>query len=236
MPDVFGMVLLDAANCEEAIHEIERDDGYVDESVGKQYVAQFEDWPEGQRKAIASAKGRVLDIGCGAGRVSMYLQEHGHRVTGIDSSPGAIEASKRRGVEDVRLMDAANLDFSNEVFDTVIMFGNNFGILGDPDRVVGMLRRLHDITTPDAVILAESRNPLTTDNPVHLAYHQKNRDRGHPPGLVKIRLRYKGVTGNWWRLLLATPELMKSIAEKAGWNVAEILGDESIYVGVLKKA
>ncbi len=235
MADVFGMVLLDAADGKDAIHEIERDDGYVDESLGKQYVAEFKEWLEGQQEAVGMVKGRVLDIGCGAGRVSIYLQNQGHEVTGIDASPGAVKASRNRGVEDVRLMNAENLEFTEGVFDTAIMFGNNFGILGHPDRVVDMLRRLHDITSPEALILAESRNPLTTDNPVHLAYHEQNRDKGNPPGLVKIRLRYKGATGDWWQLLLATPALMKSIAERAGWRVSEILGDESIYVGVLEK-
>ncbi len=235
MPDLFGMVLRDAANGKDAIHEIERDDGLVTESSGKQYVAEIEDWPKGQREAIGMAKGRILDIGCGAGRVCLYLQEKGLDVTGIDISPGAVQTSRNRGVMDVHLMSAEKLKFPNKTFDTVIMFGNNFGILGEPEKVIRMLKDIHRITRNDAVILAESRNPLITDNPQHLKYHQWNRERGKPPGLAKIRLRYMGETGEWWSLLMATPDLMESIAEQASWTVTDILKEDSVYVGVLKK-
>ncbi|TFG07544.1 class I SAM-dependent methyltransferase [Candidatus Thorarchaeota archaeon] len=235
MADVFGKVMLDAADGKDALHQIERDDGYIDKSSGKQYVAEFEDWFKGQQEAIQLAKGRVLDIGCGAGRVSLYLQKKGHDVTAIDISPGAVQVSKNRGVLDARIMSADRLDFPDRTFDTVIMFGNNFGILGEPDNVMGMLEDLYRITTDGAIVLAESRNPLATDNPDHLRYHQQNRLEGKPPGLVRIRLRYSGETGKWWTLLLATPDLMRSIAERTGWNLTETLGEDWCYVGVLRK-
>src|SRR3954451_21215758 len=38
------------------------------------------------------AGGHVLDIGCGSGEpIARYLAKHGHRITGIDSSPEMIE-------------------------------------------------------------------------------------------------------------------------------------------------
>ncbi len=73
-------------------------------------------------------RGRVLDIGCGAGRVALHLQGRGHEVVGIDISPGAVRSSKGRGVKIVRQMSLETLDDRIGRFDTVIMFGNNFGL------------------------------------------------------------------------------------------------------------
>ncbi|MFW9887438.1 MAG: hypothetical protein ACFFER_04610, partial [Candidatus Thorarchaeota archaeon] len=65
MPDIFGMIMDDAAAGQEAKHEIERDDGYAHESFGSQYIASFSEWNESERLASAEVKGKILDIGCG---------------------------------------------------------------------------------------------------------------------------------------------------------------------------
>ena len=59
------------------------------------YFAEFKDWPKIQKQAIKFAKGKVLDIGAGAGRVSLYLQKQGFDVTAIDNSPLAIKVCKK---------------------------------------------------------------------------------------------------------------------------------------------
>ena len=55
---------------------VERDDGYIDVSGGPQmYFSEYRHWPPHQRRAMRYARGRVLDIGSGAGRHALYLQE-----------------------------------------------------------------------------------------------------------------------------------------------------------------
>ena len=68
------------------------------------------------------------------------------------------------------------------------------------------------------------------------------RAQGKPPGLVKLRNKYKGEVDDWWYLLLAGSELMSELAEKAGWCLDRIVGGptrrrklEAYNVGVLKK-
>ena len=236
MSDILGEIIKDAMNGLPAEHKTERDDGYITVRKGIRYLAPFEDWFEAEKLAIDYVRGRVLDIGCGAGRVALYLQEQGLDVVGIDISPGAVEAARSRGMENVHLMDAEKLEFPEDTFDTVILFGNNFGVLGEVPRIVEMLRRLSMITTKDAVILAASFDPIVTDDPEHLAYHESNRNQGKPLGLLKLRLNYKGRVGDWWNQLLAEPSLMTDIADQAGWRVDEFLsGPPHYYVGVLRK-
>ncbi len=235
MTDIFGMIMSDAASGEKAIHEIERDDGYAHESLGSQYTAPFSEWNECEKLASVEVKGKILDIGCGAGRAALHFQEKGHEVVGIDISQAAVDAARQRGVREVHLMSADELDFPEGTFDTVLLFGNNFGVLGEEERIVSMLKDLHRITKPDAVILAATRDAADTDNPKHLAYHETNRSHGIPIGMVKIRLKYKGYIGDWWTLRMVDEEEMSIIAERSGWQLVKTYGPRSLYVGVLKK-
>ncbi|PWI45108.1 transferase [Streptomyces sp. ICBB 8177] len=70
-------------------------------------------------------EGHVLDIGCGTGDNAVFLAGRGHRVTGVDGSPHAIERARRRAAEadvDVEFLvgDAARLDDVPHRFDTVL--------------------------------------------------------------------------------------------------------------------
>jgi SAM-dependent methyltransferase len=235
MPDIFGMIMSDAASGKEAKHEIERDDGYAHASQGSQYIAPFTEWAESERLASVEVKGKILDIGCGAGRVALYFQEKGHDVVGIDISQAAVDASHERGLKEVHLMSADNLEFPDSTFDTVLLFGNNFGVLGDEEKIISMLKDLHRITKPDGVILAQTRDVEDTDKPEHLAYHKKNRAKGNPIGLVKLRINYKGHIGDWWLLRMVNADEMSAMAEKAGWKLEKTYGPRNLYVGVLKK-
>src|SRR5512133_4324470 len=89
------------------------------------YLAPFRRWPPHHRAGMRYARGRVLDIGSGAGRVALHLQGRGQEVIAIDNSPGAIEAC-RRGVRDARLLSIDEVDGSLGLFDTIVMYGNNF--------------------------------------------------------------------------------------------------------------
>lgn len=235
MPDVFGQILLDAARGEEAVHTIERDDGRVEEYSGSQYVEPIEKWNNAEREAIVEVKGRVLDIGCGAGRVMSFLKKKGHEVIGIDISEDALKACRMQGQNNVRLMSAEELDFPNGYFDTAILYGANFGVLGKEERIIGMLKELHRVTRPDAAVLASSRDASATENPQHLTYHEHNRKRGLPIGQIRIRLSYKGLTEDWHWLRFASPNEMMEISAKAGWKLSKTYGPPQLFVGVLHK-
>ena len=83
---------------------VERDDGFVGlPGSTKSYFADFKDWPKWQRQGIKFAKGKILDVGCGAGRISSYLQKKDFDVTAIDNSPLAIKVCRRRGVKKAKV-------------------------------------------------------------------------------------------------------------------------------------
>ena len=236
--DAFGQENLAHLLHKESFEVIERDDGFVDFSQGaKLYFSRYRDWPRVERKAIKLAKGRVLDVGCGAGRVSLFLQERGFDVTGIDNSPAAIEVCRRRGLKKALNRPFEEVGkFEPNSFDTLVMFGNNFGLFGGYQKAKTLLKRLHRITSKDAVILAESRDPYDTKDPAHLAYHERNRERGRMGGQVRIRVRFRNYTGNWFDYLLASREEMNDIVRGTGWKVGRFIEPRGwLYVGVIEK-
>lgn len=238
--DPFGKAFMAYYRGEKASLLVRRDDGLVNEDTLEGYFMEYDDWPEIERWPLRWARGRVLDVGCGPGRHLLWLQEKGFAVTGIDVSPLAVEVARLRGARDCRVMDARALSFPLGSFETILMMGNNFGIAGGVGGTREMLRGFHRITTEEGLIISTSRDPLDTDNPRHLAYHERNRQRGRPPGLVTIRFEFRGEVGPWFDLLLATPEEMVEIAEPTGWRLKELYRDESgrwrgLYSAILVK-
>src|ERR1700689_3069356 len=155
--DAYGQQILAYLEGRSSYEIVERDDGLADLSGGAPtYFAEHKDWPRWQKRAIKFAKGRVLDVGAGAGRVSLYLQKRGYKVTAIDNSPLAIQVCRKRGVKDARVFSIREVGkFSPNTFDTVVMYGNNFGLFASRAGAKNLLKKLHARHTPNARILAE---------------------------------------------------------------------------------
>jgi len=218
---------------------IERDDGYFGISGGPpNYFAKYKDWPEHQKKAIKFAKGRVLDVGCGAGRVSLYLQKKGFDVTGIDNSPLAIRVCKKMGLKNAKILSISDADkLKPNSFDTIIMFGNNFGLFESFKKARLLLKKFYKITSPKVLILAESNDPYKTDNPMHLGYHKLNRERRRMSGQLRIRVRFERYVGDWFDYLLVSKKEMQEILKGTGWRIRKFINSKkSSYVAIIEKA
>ena len=227
MVDAFGQMLLDEADRE----IVERDDGFVSTAM-LVYFAPVRRWAAVERRALRWVRGRVLDVGVGAGRVALELQERGREVVAIDVSPGAVQVAQRRGVRDVRLLALEDVDESLGEFDTLVMFGNNFGLFGSRGKARRLLRQLRPFVRR---IVATSNDPFGTEDPVHLAYHERNRNRGRMPGQLRLRIRYRDLIGPWFEYLIVSPDEMAEIVEGTGWEIRHLIRDEdSVYVAVLE--
>jgi SAM-dependent methyltransferase len=208
---------------------IERDDGYLD-AVKPVYFRPVAHWPAVERRALRWVRGRVLDAGVGAGRVALELQSRGRSVVGIDVSPGALEVARGRGVRDVRQLALQDVDDSLGHFDTIAMFGNGFGLFGSPSQAKRLLRRLRPLADR---IVAASLDPATQD-PAHLAYQEQNRKRGRMPGQLRLRVRYRDLTGAWFDYLIVSPDEMATILEGTQWRIHRLLeGGTGYYVAIL---
>jgi SAM-dependent methyltransferase len=234
--DAQGHALYDFLREKGGYEIIERDDGYIEHSGGPQhYFLEYDHWSDHEKEAITYVRGSVLDIGCGAGRHSRYLQEKGHDVLGIDVSPFALKVCEQRGLK-VQGLSITEITPSLGIFDTIIMFGNNFGLFGSFKRARWLLRRFKRITSEQGRIIAETRDPYNTDVPEHFTYHEFNRIRGRMGGQLRLRVRYKRYATPWFDYLMVSEQEMKSIVDGTGWEIAAFIdGDHGMYVGVIEK-
>lgn len=235
--DGYGRLIYDHYRGRPSTEVIERDDGWFGVSTGAPaYFAPFEDWPAHQRRAMRSVRGRVLDVGAGAGRVALHLQTRGHAVVAIDASPLAIRTCRLRGVRDARVLPLAGVNAWLGRFDTIVMLGNNFGLFGSPRRARSLLRRLHALTSPCARIVAETRNPYRGRTADHRRYHERNRRRGRPAGQIRMRVRHGRACTAWFDYLFVSPREMEAIVAGTGWRLARTLDSGGpIYIAVLEK-
>lgn len=237
--DIFAQALWQFYETGKADLRTERDDGFEGREFVQIYFTSYAEFPTIEKQALKFARGRVLDIGCGAGRHSLYLQRRGLRVTAIDVSPPIVQLAQTRGVRDARVADISRkLPFANHSFDTVLLFGNNLGIVGSLPRFRKMLRELDRVTSPSARIIATTRQPSTT-NPIHCSYLRKNIKRERYCGQIRLRLRFGGKRGAWFDLLLLAPTDLMRLALEEGWGLKQVFTEinfEKGYSVVLEKS
>ncbi len=218
---------------------IERDDGFTDMGAGHElYVARFEEWDSSERRSMRYARGRIIDVGCGAGRVALHLQQRGFDVVGVDASRLAIRSARLRGLKKAWCMSIDDLSEKIESFDTIVLLGNNFGIFGSPERVRRMLGAWARRTSPGARILAQSTNPYGGRAPAFdRAYCERNKQKGLMAGQIRLRTQYRGCVGEWSDWLFVSRNEMRLLLKDTGWHQTRILGGlpSDSYVAVLEK-
>lgn len=157
MKDLFGKAILDyqtGNNPENLITETSISE--EDEMSVAYLFRDFGAMPKIEQKALQLVKGTVLDIGCGAGSHSLYLQnEKQLNVTSIDISPNAVEACKLRGLKDVHVKNMLNMEEVDK-FDTIILLMNGTGIFEKLSKISTYLQKLKLLLKEGGQILIDS--------------------------------------------------------------------------------
>ena len=220
------------------IEIIERDDGLINGAPADHYVSEPAEWPAHDHRALRLARGQVLDIGVGAGRTALEVQRRGQAVTGLDVSPGAIEIARRRGLRDtvVATVDEFAARAATR-YDTFLLLGNNLGLLESRARAPIFLAALARLANPGARIVAQSADPYNTKDPVHVSYHQRNRERGRLGGQLRLRLRYRLLATDWFDYLNCSIDELEPLVADSDWRIKEVDDlDRPYFVAVLELA
>lgn len=155
MLDLFGKAILDFQtnnSPEDLITETNISE--ADEMDVAYLFRSYNEMPKLEKKALQLCKGKILDVGCGAGSHGLYLQENGLDVTAIDISENAVKACQLRGLKNVKVQDV--LDLENEKFDTILLLMNGTGIFRTLAECSKYLQKLKSLLKPDGQILIDS--------------------------------------------------------------------------------
>jgi len=217
------------------IEIIERDDGLINGAPADHYLGEPHEWQPHDHRALRLCRGHVLDVGTGAGRIAIELQRRGMAVTGLDTSPGAIEVARKRGLRDTVLATVDEYASAVARYDTFLLLGNNLGLLEGPQRAPVFLAALAALANPGARIIAHGTDPYGTTDPVHVAYHRRNRERGRLGGQLRLRLRYRLLATEWFDYLVCSPAELAETLAGTGWRLTSIdEADRPYYLAVLR--
>ena len=183
----------------------------------------YESMPKIERKALDMAKGRVLDVGAGAGCHSLILQERGLDVTAIDISPLSVETMKERGIKKVLEQNFFTLEGQ---FDTIRMLMNGIGIVGTLERLPEFFNRLDKILAPGGQVLCDSSDLSYVfedeegmiDIPNEMNYY----------GEHSFRMQYKDTIGEPFNWLYIDADTLREKAGRSGYAV-EVVAEGEHY-------
>lgn len=184
----------------------------------------YEDMPELEKMALRMCRGRVMDVGAGAGCHSLALQAMGRETIAVDISQLSVEVMKARGV-DARRINFYDDSFT-EKFDTVLMLMNGTGIIGRLENIDSFFARLRQLLNPDGVVLIDSSD---------LSYLYEEEDGSlmidladDYYGLVDYQMEYMGVVGESFDWLYLDFETLSYYAAENGFR-AELVAEGEHY-------
>jgi SAM-dependent methyltransferase len=114
----------------------------------------WEEMPEIEQKALALCRGKVLDIGAGAGCHTLELQKNGLEVVALEKSELASQVMRDRGVINIVVKDIFH--FYEKPFDTILLLMNGIGIAGSLSGLKKLLKHLKSILAPGGQIILDS--------------------------------------------------------------------------------
>ena len=177
----------------------------------------YETMPKIEQKALDMAKGKVLDVGAGAGCHSLVLQERSLDVTAIDISPLSVETMRERGVRKVMEQDFFTLEGN---YDTILMLMNGIGIVGTLERMPELFKQIDKILASEGQLLCDSSDIsyVFDDDMPDMDYY----------GEQSFWMQYKDTIGEPFPWLYIDAETLRKVAEANGFN-AEVVAEGDHY-------
>jgi SAM-dependent methyltransferase len=191
--------------------------GRKEEMPVEVYFREWEKMPLLERKALQLCKGRVLDIGAGAGSHSLVLQQNGKEVTALDISAKAVALMKERGITQTMNMDVFALRELR--FDTLLLLMNGVGLTGTLQGLKRFLKHVKSILQPGGQLLFDSSD-------VAYLYKGKTPPKDRYYGEIDFQYEYKKQRTDWFSWLYVDSSTLKQLAREEGWQTEILLEDE----------
>jgi SAM-dependent methyltransferase len=217
MHDILGEALWDY------LHDRKRGKLWIHNKYGPKeempvgiYFRKVEDMPELELKALEQCKGKVLDIGAGAGSHALLLQQKGE-VTALEISSKAAELMRLRGVEKVINEDI--FYFCRNKFDTLLLLMNGVGLVGTLQKLKQFLQHSKNLLNPNGQLIFDSSDVAYLYNgnlPTGQDYY----------GEILYQYEYKKQKTDWFKWLYIDKTTLQAIALNEGWATEILFEDE----------
>ncbi|WP_214483018.1 class I SAM-dependent methyltransferase [Bacillus sp. SM2101] len=139
---------------------------------------------------------KILDLGCGQGRVSVPLAKCGFEITGLDASSDLLKEAEKRAERELLNIKFVQLDMRDmafeEEFDAVINMGTAFGYIEEQSEDSKILDKIYTSLKPNGVFIQdlENREAKTNNYNSQTWYTMNNR-------MVWSKRDFNFITGRW---------------------------------------
>jgi 2-polyprenyl-3-methyl-5-hydroxy-6-metoxy-1,4-benzoquinol methylase len=240
--DLFDFILWDYfTNKSIEPYNIVREDYYVDDSAFNKpdkYFDSYKCFTDLEESCLHFAKkGRMLDVGCGAGRHLLYFKRLGFDVFGVDTSRWCVRICRKRGLNNTfqeSIFEPKKI--LKHKFDTISVFGNNLGIARDLEGLKKLLETLMKIIVADGVVIGREVEYTNTTMKIHKDYQRHQKENGKYAGITTYHYQYTDLIGEWIDWLHVDSKTLIKFAKMTGWKSCQIIFDKEKknYFFVLK--
>ena len=189
--------------------------------------------PDAELAALDLCRGRVLDVGAGAGCHSLELQARGLDVTALDVSPRSVAVMTERGVVKA-VCGGLDHDWSGERFDTLLLLMNGLGIVGDRAGLAEFLEMARGLLRPGGQILCDSSDLRRVDDVDELRRGDVRERLGRHRGETIQRIEYHDLLGAPFGWLYLGADDLATQARSAGYHCQVVFEEgEGVYLARL---
>ncbi|MVN20369.1 methyltransferase domain-containing protein [Mucilaginibacter sp. HMF7410] len=227
--DIYGQALLDFYNRQpEEKLWLHNTYGGPEEMPIEVFFRGEEEMPEAELLALQLCRGKVLDIGAGAGSHALILQQQGFDVAALEISAGATAVMQKRGVKRVVQQDI--YQYKTEKFDTLLLLMNGIGLT---QTLAGLGRFLHhtkQLLLPGGQLIFDSSD-------IAYLYEDVPLPKNSYYGEISYQYQYKNQKSDWFNWLYIDQKTLLKTALKNGWNCEVLYEDEmDLYLARLTLA
>lgn len=223
MKDPLGQALIDFQISGKKTDVIIKSDSFDDDVIPTQYFFRsYNEMPKTEQKAMQLAKGKILDVGAGAGCHSIYLQNKDLEVTAVDISPLACKCMEQRGVKNVILSPFQEI--KNEKYDTILFLMNGMGVDGGIKNLPQMLQKIKALLKPGGKVIFDSSD---------MRFLYENEDGSYDINLnadyygeFQFQMCYNEIEGDWFDWLYIDSDTMQVYAEQSGFEYEKVYEDD----------
>ena len=188
----------------------------------------FEEMPDAEKLALSKVKGKILDVGAGAGVHSLELMDRGFSVRAIDISSGAVDFMKSQQIDAVQ---SSFLTFKEGKYDTILMLMNGIGVAGKLSNLKHTLDHARKLLNKGGALYCDSSD---------IKYLYEEEDGSYWLDLVteyygnfRFQMSYKQAKSEWFDWLYVDYDSLHKIATEVGFTCRKSHDDENHFLAEL---